>query len=79
MSLTKRTGTVAPRVGTNTNTHTATKAMTLVPMDVSQMSSNVSKQGSDPYQCERDRESDGDEVFPVKGKDTGGFLRDLFQ
>ena len=42
-------------------------------MDVSQMSSNVSKpeteeHESDPYQYEHDQECDGDEVNAVKGK-----------
>ena len=40
---TKKIGTVTPRVSTNTNTPTATKVTAAVLMDVSQMSSNVSK------------------------------------
>ena len=75
---TKKNGTVAPRVGANTGTPTATQAMTPVPIDVSQMSSIVSKpetdeQEADSYQYEQDQECDGDEVFAVKGKGEGGF------
>ena len=52
-------------------------------MDVSQLSSNVSKreteeQENDSHQHEQDHEY-GDEVFAVKGKGKGGFQRDLFQ
>ena len=43
---TKKVGTVTPRVSTNTNTQTAAKTTTPVPMDVSQMRSNVSKPGT---------------------------------
>ena len=75
---TKKTGIVTPRVSTNTNTPTTTKATDPVPMDVSQMSSNVSKtetveQKSDSYQYEQDPVCDGDELFAVKGKGKGGF------
>ena len=66
-----KNGTVTPRVSTNTNTPTVTKVTTPVPMDVSQMTSNVSKPEteeleSDSYQYGRDQECDGDEVFAVK-------------
>ena len=75
---TKKVGTVTPRVSANTNNPPATRATALVPMDVSQMSSNVSKpeteeQESDSYQYEQDQECDGDEVYAVKGKGKGGF------
>ena len=75
---TKKIGTVTPRVITNTSTPTATKATFLDPMDVYQMSSNVSKvkaeeQENDSYQHEQDHECDGDEVFAGKGKGKGGF------
>ena len=43
MPCDQEVGTVTPRVSTTTNTPSATKATTPVPMDVSQMSSNVSK------------------------------------
>ena len=49
---TKKVGTVTPRVSANTNNPPATKAKAPVPMDVSQMSSNVSKPETD------ERESD---------------------
>ena len=64
---TKTIGTVTPRVSTNTNTPTATRVTALVPMDVSQMSSNVSKTETVEQEC------DGDELFAVKGKAEGGF------
>ena len=72
----EKSGTVTPQVSTNTNTPTATKATTSVPMDVSQMSSNVLKtetdeQESDWCQNEQYQECDGDEVFPVSGKGKG--------
>ena len=81
---TKKIGTVTPRVITNTSTPTATKATFLDPMDVSQMSSNVSKieaeeQENDSYQHEQDHECDGDEVFAVKGKGKGGFKGTCFK
>ena len=74
---TKNIGTVTPRVSTNRNTPTTTKGTVLVPMGVSQMSSNVEtvEQMSDSYQYEQDQECDGDELFAVKGKGKGGFLR----
>ena len=67
-----------PRVSANTNNPLATKATAQIPMDVSQMSSNVSKpetdeQESDSYQYEQDQECDGDEGVAVKGKGKGGF------
>ena len=76
--LTKKVGTVTPRVSTNTNTPTAAKTTTPVPMDVSQMSSNVSKHETEEqegvsYQYEQDQECDGDEVYVVKEKGQGGF------
>ena len=43
MPFDKEVGTVTSRVSTTTNTPTATKTATAVPMDVSQISSNVSK------------------------------------
>ena len=69
----RKFGTVTPRVSTNKNTPTAAKVTAPVPMDVSQMSSNVSKpeideQESDSYRYEQDQECDGDEVFAVKGQ-----------
>ena len=81
---TKKVGTVRPRVGTNTSTSPPTKATTPVPMDVPEMSSNVSKtetdeQGNDSYQCEQDQECDGDEVFAVKGKGKGAFKGTCFK
>ena len=74
----KKVGTVTSRVSTTTNIPTARKTTTPVPMDVSQMSSNVSKpeteeQESDSYQYEQDQECHGDEVFAVKGKGKGVF------
>ena len=56
---------------------------TPVPMDASQMSSNVSKtetveQENDSYQYEQDQECDGDELFAVKGKGKGGFKGNCF-
>ena len=70
---TKKVGTVTSRVSTNTNTPTAVRTITPVPMDVSQMSSNVPKtekleQESDSYQHEQDQEFEGDEVYAVKGE-----------
>ena len=54
-----------------------TKATASVPMDVSQVSSNVPKteameQESDFNQYEQGQECEGDELFAVKGKGTGG-------
>ena len=57
MPFDKETGTVTPRVSTNTNTPTATKITVLVPMDVFQMSSNVSKTET------VEQEFDGYELF----------------
>ena len=73
---TKKPGTVTPRVSINTNTLNATKVSAPVPMDVSQMSSNISlneteEQENDSYQYEQDRECDGDELFAVNGKGKG--------
>ena len=53
-------------------------------MDVSQMSSNVSKneteeQESDSYHYEQDQECDGDEGYAVKGKGKGGFKGTCFK
>ena len=81
---TNKVGTVTPRVSENSSTPAATKATTPVPMDVSQMSSNVSKpetdkQERDTYQREQDQECNGDEVFAVKGKGKGGFKRTCFK
>ena len=80
---TQKTGTVTPRVDTNTNTPTSTKAAAQVPMDVSQMSSNVPKteeveQESDSYQYEQDQECEGDELFAVKGKGKSVFWEPVF-
>ena len=78
---TKKNGTVAPRASTNTGTPTATKAKTPVSMDVSQMSSNVSKpetdeQESDSYQYKQDQEvRSRDEVL---ARSRARFQRDLF-
>ena len=52
-------------------------------MDVSQMSSKVSKtddveQESGSYQYEQDQECDGDELFAVKGKGKGGSKGNCF-
>ena len=63
--------TTPSRVSMSTNNPTATKGA-LVPMDVSQISSNVSKsekegQESDSYQYEQDQDCDGGELFAVKG------------
>ena len=73
---TKKVGPVNTRVSSNTTTPTAKKITTPVLVDVSQMSSMVSKpeteeQESDPYQYEQDQECDGDEVFAVKRKGKG--------
>ena len=81
---TENVGTVTPRVSTTTNTPTATKTTTPVPADVSQMSSNVSKTEteepeSESYQCEQDQACDGDEVYAVKGRGTGGFKGTCFK
>ena len=70
-------------MSTNTNTPT-TKVTALVPMDVSQMSSNVSKTEtvepeSDSCQYEQDQECDGDELFAVEGKGKGGFKGTCFE
>ena len=72
-----------PRVNTSTNKSTATKNTTLVPMDVSQMSSDVSKsevegQESDSYQHKQDQDCDGDELCAVKGKDKDGVTGTCF-
>ena len=72
----RKLGTVTPRVSTNTDTPTATKVTAPIPMDVSQMSSNVSKtveQENDSHQYERDQECDGDELFAVKCKGKNDF------
>ena len=76
---TKKVVTTPSRVNTSTKNSTATKNTALVPMDVSQMSSDVSKseaegQESDSYQYEQDQDCDGDEVCAVKGKGQGGFM-----
>ena len=68
---TKKVGTVTPRVSTNTNTPIAAKTTLPVPMDVSQISSNVSKHETEEqegvsYQYEQDQECGGDEVYVVK-------------
>ena len=73
---TKKTVTVPSRASASTNNSTAMKNTT-VPMDVSQMSSNVAtadteEQESDSYQYEQDQDGDGDELFAVKGKGKGG-------
>ena len=74
---TKKIVTTPSRASTSTNNSTATKNTTLVPMDVSQMSPDVSKseaegQESDSYQYEQDQDCDGDELFAVKGKGKCG-------
>ena len=81
---TKKIGTVTSRVSTNMSNPTATKATTPVPMDVSQMSSNVPKTETDEKesewcQNEQDQEYDCDEVFAVKGKGKGGFKGTFFK
>ena len=82
---TKKIGTVTPRVSSNTSTPTATKATSPVPMDVSQMSSNVPETETDEQerewcQNEQDQEEcDGDEVYAVKGKGEGGFKGTCFK
>ena len=68
---TKNIVTTPTRVSTSTNNPTATKN-TLVPTDVSQMSSNVSKSQTEG-QYEQDQDCNGDELFAVKGKGKGGF------
>ena len=75
---TQKTGTVTPRVDPNTNTPTSSKATASVPMDVSQVSSNVPKtkameQESDSNQYEQDQECEGDELFAVGSEGKGGF------
>ena len=70
-------------VSASTNNPTATKN-TPVPMDVSQMSSNVAKseteeQESGSYQYEQDQDGDGDELFAVKGNGKGGFKGTCFK
>ena len=80
---TKKTVTTPSLVSASTNNSTAMKN-TLVPMDVSQMSSNVAKseteeQESDSYQYEQDQDGDGDELFAVKGKGKGGFKGTCFK
>ena len=80
---TKKVITTPSRVNTSTNNSTATKN-TLVPMDVSQMSSNVSKtetegQESDSHQYEQDQDCDGDKLCAVKGKGKGGFKGTCFK
>ena len=81
---TKKVATAPSRVNTSTKNSTATKNTALVPMDVSQMSSDVSKseaegQESDSYQYEQDQDCDGDEVCAVKGNGQGGFKGTCFQ
>ena len=71
-------------MSTNTNTPGTTKGTTPVPMDVSQVSSNVWKtetveQESDSHQYEEDQECDGDELFAVNGKGEGGFKGTYFK
>ena len=71
---TKKVITTTSRVNTSTNNSTASKDSTPVPMDVSQMCSDVPKseaegQESDSYQYEQDQDCDGDELCAVKGKD----------
>ena len=68
----------------NTNTPTTTKVTTLVPMDVSQMSSNALKnesgdQENDTYQHEQDQDGEGDELYAVKGKGKGDFKGTCFK
>ena len=74
---TKKVVTTPSRVNISTNNSTATKNTTLVPMDVSKMSSYVSK--SEAEGQERDQDCDGDEQCAVKGKGEGGFKGNLFQ
>ena len=57
---------------------------TPVPMDVSQMSSNVSRldkeeQESDSYKYEQYQECDGEEVCAAKGRGKGAFKGTSFQ
>ena len=57
---------------------------TPVPMDVAQMSSDVSKseaegQESDSYQYEQVQDCDGDELCAVNGKGKGGFKGTCFK
>ena len=80
---TKKIVTTPSRVSTSTNNPTATEN-SLVPMDVSQMSSNVAKseteeQESDSYLYEQDQDGVGDELFVVKGKGKGGFKGTCFK
>ena len=81
---TKKVVTTPSRVNTSTNNSTATKNTTLVPMAVSQMSSDVLKseavgQESDSYQYEQDQDCHGDELCAVKGKGKGGFKGTCFK
>ena len=77
-AIRQKNGTVAPRVSTNTGTPTATEAKTPVPMDVSQMSSNVSKPETDEQESDSCQYEQDQEVFAVKGKDKGGFKGTCF-
>ena len=57
---------------------------TLVPMDVSQMSSNALKNESgdqehDTYQYDQDQDGEGAELYAVKGKVKGGFKGTCFK
>ena len=79
---TKKIGTITPRASTNTNNPTATKVSAPFVMDVSQMSSNVSKtetveQENDSYQYEQDQDCDGDELFAVTVKGTKVVSKEL--
>ena len=84
LHATKKVVTIPSRVSTSTNNSTGTKNTTLVPMDVSQMISDISKskvegQESDSCQYEQDQDCDGDELFAVKGKGKGGFKETCFK
>ena len=77
-TATKKVVTTPSRANTRTNNSTASKNSTPVPMDVSQMCSDVPKSEaegheSDSYQYEQDQDCDGDDLCLVKGKSKGGF------
>ena len=63
---TKKVCTVTPRVSTTTPTLTATKTTTPVPMDVSQMSSNVSKPETEEQEVSRTNTSKTRNVMETK-------------
>ena len=76
---TKKVGTVTSRVSARTRTLFLPQVTAPVPLDVSQMSSNLSKpetdeQESDSHQYEQAQECDGDQVFAFKDKGQRWFF-----